>query len=303
MLGSSPCHSRLVSLRPFRKREQAVPGRIEDYALIGDTPDRRARRQATARSTGCACPASTPAPCFAALLGDARARPLAARPGRRGPRASSRRYRGDTLVLETDSTPTTASSRSSTSCRSARRRARHRADRRGRVAAGSRCSMELVHPLRLRLDRAVGAQRRRRGSRRSPGPTRLRSARAVRHRRRGPDDASPTFIVAAGERCRSSLTLAPVARGRRRRRSTRRGARATTEGWWQEWVGALHLRRATWRDAVLRSLITLKALTYAPTRRHRRRADHVAARVARRRAQLGLPLLLAARRRRSRSAR
>ena len=49
-------------------------------------------------------------------------------------------------------------------------------------------------------------------------------------------------------------------------------------------------------DAVHRSLIALKALTYAADRRHRRRADDVAARADRRRAQLGLPLLLAARR-------
>ena len=49
------------------------------------------------------------------------------------------------------------------------------------------------------------------------------------------------------------------------------------------------------RDAVVRSLITLKALTSRADRRHRRRADHVAAGRARRRAQLGLSLLLAAR--------
>ena len=44
------------------------------------------------------------------------------------------------------------------------------------------------------------------------------------------------------------------------------------------------------------SLITLKALTYRADGRHRRGADDLAARGDRRRAQLGLPLLLAARR-------
>ena len=50
-------------------------------------------------------------------------------------------------------------------------------------------------------------------------------------------------------------------------------------------------------DVVRRSLLTLRLLTHEADRRHRRRADHLAARGLRRRAQLGLPLLLAARRR------
>ena len=50
-------------------------------------------------------------------------------------------------------------------------------------------------------------------------------------------------------------------------------------------------------DVVVRSLVTLRLLTHEQTGGHRRRADHVAARGLRRRAQLGLPLLLAARRR------
>ena len=51
-----------------------------------------------------------------------------------------------------------------------------------------------------------------------------------------------------------------------------------------------------WREPVLRSLLTLESLTYAADRRHRRRAHDLAARDARRLAQLGLPLLLGPRR-------
>ena len=64
---------------------------------------------------------------------------------------------------------------------------------------------------------------------------------------------------------------------------------------WSDWAGTFKPCGRS-RDAALRSLITLKALTHSADRRHRRRADHLAARAARRLAQLGLPLLLAARR-------
>ena len=53
---------------------------IEDYALIGDRHTARAGRHATARSTGCACRASTPPPASPALLGTDEPRPLAAVP-------------------------------------------------------------------------------------------------------------------------------------------------------------------------------------------------------------------------------
>jgi hypothetical protein len=69
----------------------------------------------------------------------------------------------------------------------------------------------------------------------------------------------------------------------------------TTERAWAAW-SARSRYDGRWPDAVMRSLITLKALIYEPTGGIRRGADHVAARAVRRRAQLGLPLLLAARR-------
>ena len=64
-----------------------------------------------------------------------------------------------------------------------------------------------------------------------------------------------------------------------------------TEAFWREWsdrspdVGP-------WTQAVKRSLITLKALTYAPTG-DRRRRDNIAAGTLGRRSELGLSLLLA----------
>jgi len=37
-----------------------------------------------------------------------------------------------------------------------------------------------------------------------------------------------------------------------------------TDNWWQEWSGRCSYQ-GKWRDAVLRSLITLKGLTFLPT--------------------------------------
>ncbi len=68
-----------------------------------------------------------------------------------------------------------------------------------------------------------------------------------------------------------------------------------TEMWWEDWAATCTFD-GEWRDPVMRSLITLKALTYHPNGRHRGGRHHVAARDTRGRAQLGLPLLLAPRR-------
>ena len=59
---------------------------------------------------------------------------------------------------------------------------------------------------------------------------------------------------------------------------------------WRSWEAEHDVYRGPRRDLVRHSTRILKALTYRPTGRDRRRADHVAARDRRRRAQLGLPV-------------
>ena len=64
---------------------------------------------------------------------------------------------------------------------------------------------------------------------------------------------------------------------------------------WETWAKQ-GVRCGQYSEAVFRSLVTLKTLTYRADRRHCRRPDDVFAGDAGRAAQLGLPLLLAARR-------
>ena len=72
-----------------------------------------------------------------------------------------------------------------------------------------------------------------------------------------------------------------------------RAAVADTEAWWRDWSA-----RCTYERPVARAGAALadhaEGAHLRADRRHRGRADHLAARAARRRAQLGLPLLLAA---------
>ena len=71
------------------------------------------------------------------------------------------------------------------------------------------------------------------------------------------------FVVSDSQRIRLELTWFPSHITSQPQLDVERALRET-EAWWHEWS-----RRCTfsgpWRDAVVRSLITLKALTYAPT--------------------------------------
>ena len=224
-----------------------------------------------------------------------RARPLAARPGRRGPARSTRRTATTRWCSRPSSTPTTATCASSTSCRSATATATSSAIVEG-VSRPRADAHGAGRPLRLRLDRPVGRATATARLSAIAGPDALRPPHA------GADPTAPAtttvaeFEVERGRARAVRADLAPVAR-RRPPRARRPAAPAPdTERWWRDWVGPVRPTDGEWRDAVHPLAHHAQGAHLRADRRHRRRADHVAARVARRRAQLGLPLLLAARR-------
>jgi GH15 family glucan-1,4-alpha-glucosidase len=71
------------------------------------------------------------------------------------------------------------------------------------------------------------------------------------------------FVVAEGERIPFDLTWFPSHQSPSRELEAE-VALQQTEAWWTEWAGRCTVT-GPWRDAVVRSLITLKALTYRPT--------------------------------------
>jgi GH15 family glucan-1,4-alpha-glucosidase len=72
------------------------------------------------------------------------------------------------------------------------------------------------------------------------------------------------FSVAEGETVPFTLTYAPSHLSPPDPTDPH-AALAATEQFWAAWSGRARLREGKWRGAVMRSLITLKALTYGPT--------------------------------------
>ncbi len=197
--------------------------------------------------------------CFAALLGTPEhGRWLLAPAG--GVRRVRRAYRGDSLVLETlyDTEDGTVAV---IDCMPIRDGAadvvRVVEGRSGRVPM----QMELV----MRFDYGAvvpWVQRIPRGIRAIAGPDLLTLQGDVPLRGENLRTFAE-FSVGAGERVVFDLVWSPSHAPVTRELDERR-AIAETEAWWREWAG--HCKQnGPWRDAVVRSLVTLKGLTYAPT--------------------------------------
>lgn len=235
-----------------------MPSRIEDYALIGDCET--AALVARDGSIDWLCfPRFDSGACFAALLGTpehgrwllAPAAPI---------RNIRRRYREGTLILETDyetdegvvtlidwMPPRTA----------VPDLLRLVEGKRGRV----RMRMELI----IRFDYGwviPWVRRTERGIRATAGPDTLylRSDVALCGENL---HTVADFEVSAGQHIPFELTWCRTHEPEPDERSPRQDLR-DTEAWWLEWSDRCTYR-GEWRDAVLRSLITLKALTYTPT--------------------------------------
>ena len=232
---------------------------LEDYALIGDT--RSAGLVGYDGSIDWLClPRFDSAACFAALLGaPEHGRWLLAPVGEH--RASGRRYRDDTLVLETDFTCADGAIRV-VDCMPVRNDGRSDVFRRveglvGRVRVRSAITMRLDYGHVVPWLREVG-----RRTTAFAGPDALTIDGDVAHARDG-DDVVADFRLDAGEHAEFRLTWSTPRDQPPAHVDVGKGITAT-ERWWRNWSGRCRYD-GPYRDAVVRSLITLKAMAYGPS--------------------------------------
>ena len=235
-----------------------MPSRIEDYALVGDCQSSALVGRDGSIDWLC-LPRFDSGACFAALLG----RPEHGRwliGPRGGARSSRRRYRADTLVLETDFEAAGGELRVIDFMPP-----RTDVPDLVRIVECLSGSVEVEMELMFRFDYGSitpWVQPSPRGIIAIAGPDRVELVTPAPLDRR--DGATRSrFRVGAGERVPFVLTWTPSHRYAETIEDPE-GALAFTERFWREWAGRARYA-GPWRDAVVRSLITLKALTYEPT--------------------------------------
>jgi GH15 family glucan-1,4-alpha-glucosidase len=231
---------------------------IEDYALIGDT--HTAAIVGRNGSIDWLClPRFDSEACFAQLLGDEsngfwRIAPTADIVETR------RRYRKDTLVLETEFETSTGVVRL-IDCMPIREVHPQVV----RVVEGVSGEVEVGMTLSMRFDYgSVVPWVRRSGSLVTAiaGPNGLSLWTPI-HTHGEEKTTVAQFPVRAGDQVPFVLTWF-VSHEEAPRPVDPRFAIEDTQSWWEDWASSLHFE-GPWRDIVMRSLITLKALTYNPT--------------------------------------
>ena len=231
---------------------------IEDYALIGDCQ--------TAALVGCngsidwlCFPRFDSGACFAALLGNEEHGRWLLTPASKIHR-TERRYREGTLIIETEY-ETDDGAVTVVDCMPPRS---HEPDL-VRLVVGSRGQVRVQMQLIIRFDYGSivpWVRRTEAGLRAVAGPDTVDLATAVPLRGEN-FRTEAEFTVSEGQRVPFVLSWhpshepAPAAIDAEETISQ-------TERWWKEWSSHCTYD-GLWKEAVLRSLITLKALTYAPT--------------------------------------
>jgi GH15 family glucan-1,4-alpha-glucosidase len=238
-----------------------VPGLIEDYAVIGDL--QTAALVGKNGSIDWLClPRFDSAACFAALLGDQENGQWRIAPAGNDGNCSRRSYIGNTLVLESV-WETAAGAVKVTDFMPQRDRAPDVI----RIVEGISGRVEMKGELRLRFDygSVVPWVRRVDGHRvaiAGPDSTWLRSDPEVHTY--GRDFCTHSeFTVTAGERVAFVLTWHPSHEKRPGLVDPYEALEQSLQDW-EKWASQCRYD-GPWREPVLRSLITLKALTYGPS--------------------------------------
>jgi GH15 family glucan-1,4-alpha-glucosidase len=234
--------------------------RIEDYALIGDCET--AALVGLDGSIDWLCwPRFDSDACFANLLGGPEHGRWSLAPADPAARAT-RRYRGDTLVLETrfETAEGAVSILDFMPPRSGHSNlVRLVRGERGRVAMRTALAVRFGYGARIpwvhrqedgTLRAIAGADQ---AVLRTPVPLRGEGLETVGEFTIGEGETVPFTLTYAPSHLPPPDPADPAA------------ALEATERFWTEWSSRARLEEGKWRGAVLRSLITLKALTYAPT--------------------------------------
>ena len=231
---------------------------IEDYAIIGDC--HTAALVARNGSIDWLCfPRFDGGACFAALLGNEEHGHWMIAPGDKVSHVE-RRYRDGTLVLETDY-ETADGAVTLIDCMPPRSSVPDVV----RVVVGRRGQVRMRMQLIIRFDYGSiipWVRRVARGIRAVAGPDTLTLKTPVDlHNENFRTEAE--FTVCEGQRVPFVLMWHPSHEPEPGMIDADETL-AATEQWWREWSGRC-MYVGPWREAVVRSLITLKALTYAPT--------------------------------------
>jgi GH15 family glucan-1,4-alpha-glucosidase len=234
--------------------------RLEDYAIIGDS-----QTIALVGRTGSidwlCLPRFDSGACFSALLGGPEHGRWSLAP--RGEiRRAERRYRDATLVLETTLTTDEGTVRIIDFMP-----IRDRTPDLVRIVEGvrGRVAMELELVVRYDYGSIVPWVRREEGRLHAvAGPDALVLASPVPTRGRG-ESTIAEFTVEPGDRVAFTLTWHPSWEAMPPSPDPEAALRET-HAWWQDWAGRAQANvRGPYRDAVVRSLLTLKALIYGPS--------------------------------------
>ncbi|MEX0832542.1 MAG: glycoside hydrolase family 15 protein [Actinomycetota bacterium] len=241
-----------------RAQSPFMPSRIEDYGLIGDT--RTAALVGKDGSIDWLCfPRFDSGACFAVLLGDAgNGRWILAPAG--AARKVGRRYRDGSLILETEFETNEGAARVIDFMTIGTKNANV-----VRMVEGLRGRVQMNMELVIRFDYGSvvpWVQREKHGLSAVAGPAALRLWTEVPVRGKNFTSVAE-FRVSKGDRIPFVMTFHSSNRPAPRAIDPEKALKET-EGFWHEWSSRCTYR-GPWVEAVKRSLITLKALTYSPT--------------------------------------